>query len=94
MLNNTPEEAEISPFRSKRYASLSDEDIVELSLTKLSDRDKIFLLNEIDHRGLADEAKRARHASIKEKASSSSWLKWVFILIGIVILIQRLKSYF
>ena len=68
MESHTTEESGTSPWRSRKYAALSDDEILELSVKKgLNRRDKLFLMEEIDQRGLHTAVEDTKYQAAKKR---------------------------
>ncbi len=85
-------------LRSRKYIDYSDEEIVELSQQQLPERDKYFVLKEIDHRGLDSEFARAKEEK-KKRNFRESWgkyplLKLIFLIFMVGFLIRRFMGAF
>lgn len=95
-MSTKPEQpiAELEPWRSKKYAQLSNDELIELSLKKLGDRDKAFLLKEIDHRKLAGHANQVRRSQTKKEMKSKAWWKYLPLLFALVFVLKRMFGSF
>lgn len=95
-MSSDPEQsiAELEPWRSKKYAQLSDDELIELTFKKLGDRDKGFLLKEIDHRKLAGHADQARRIQTKKEMKSKAWWKYLPLLFALVFVLKRMFGSF
>jgi len=85
---------EIEPWRSKKYARLSDEELIAASLKKLPDRDRAFLLKELDYRGLDSKAQAERRNQTKNEMRSKSWWKYLPLLFALVFVLKRMFGSF
>lgn len=80
-------------WRSKKYIALSDEEILALATGKLSQRDRVFLLKEIDVRGLEDRLRDAKKEKTRKSMFSKPlWKIIVPIIIGLFFLSRRMFS--
>jgi hypothetical protein len=85
---------ELEPWRSRKYAPLSDEELIELSLKKLPDRDRAFLLKELDYRGLDQKAQSERRNRTKKEMRSKSWWKYLPLLFALTFVLKRMFGSF
>lgn len=92
MTNDYNTTTDLEPWRSKKFAQLTDSELIELSLTKLNPKDMSYLRLEIDTRGLTKQAHDASLAKIKKKMFSKSWWRWIPLVVGILFLTRRILS--
>lgn len=85
---------ELEPWRSRKYSILSDEELIELSLRTLPDRDRAFLLKELDYRGLDSKAQAERRNQTKKEMRSKSWWKYLPLLFALVFVLKRMFGSF
>lgn len=81
-------------WRSKKYVRLSDEEILELYLKKLPDKDRYYLMQEIDYRGLNQEALDHKTSKTKAEMKSKSWWKYLPLLFALVFVLKRMFGTF
>ena len=92
------DDTELSPpgsqWRSKKYIKLSDEEILELSLKKMPDKDRYYLVQELEYRNLREAADRSRTSATKKEMKAKSWWKYIPILFALTFLIKRMFESF
>lgn len=81
-----------TPWRSKKYMKMSDEEIVELSFKPLPDKDRYFVIQELEYRNLAEEAKKVKLAGTKKEMRSKPWWKYIPLLFALFFLIKQLAG--
>ena len=79
-------------WRSKKYLKLSDDEILELAVKKLNDKERVYFSREIDYRNLHEEVKKAKLAATKKRMFSSKpkWKIIVPIVIGIIFFLRKM----
>ena len=92
MSDITPEPVKDAEWRSKKYLKLSDEEIIELSLKKLNDKDRLYLQKEIDYRNLGERAQKAKLDETKKVMRSKAWWKYIPMLFALFFLIKRMMG--
>jgi hypothetical protein len=88
--NSNSDFLEQQPWRSKKYARLSDDEIIDLSFKKLPDRDRAFLLKEIDHRNLNQRALSEKKSQTKNEMKSKAWWKYLPLVFALVFVLKRM----
>ena len=83
-----------SQWRSKKYQKLSDEEILELSLKKLPDKDRYYLIQELEYRCLSDKVKSTKVAHTKKEMRSKPWWKLVPLLFALAFVLKRMYGSF
>ena len=79
-----------TPWRSRKYMRLSDEEILDLSLKKLADKDRYYLLQELEYRNLRETAKSHKLHKTKKEMRSKSWWKYLPLLFALAFVLKRL----
>ncbi|GIX31412.1 MAG: hypothetical protein KatS3mg124_1884 [Porticoccaceae bacterium] len=79
--------------RSRRYRSLSDDALIELALRRLPDRDRYYLNQELELRGLAERARVARREATRREMRARPWWKYIPMLFALAFLAKQLLSY-
>ena len=77
-------------WRSKKYLKLTDEEVLELSLKQLPDKDRYYLLQELEYRKLNEQALLKKRQTTKKEMRSKAWWKYLPILFALVFLIKRM----
>jgi len=90
MANNQQLGIDDDLWRSKKYARLSDDEILELAVKKLNDKERLYLSRELDLRNLNDAAAKAKKDKIKRDMRSKPWWKYLPILFALGFLVKRL----
>lgn len=85
---------ELEPWRSRKYSRMSDHELIELSIKKLSDRDKGYLLKELDHRNLNHLAFEERRSQTKKEMRSKAWWKYLPLLFALIFILKRMFGSF
>ncbi|MFA5631964.1 MAG: hypothetical protein WC997_10655 [Porticoccaceae bacterium] len=92
-MSDTPQEpVKDAEWRSKKYLKLSDEEIIELSLKQLNDKDRLYLKKELDYRNLGERAERAKLDAVKKVMRSKQWWKYIPLLFALFFLIKRMMG--
>lgn len=81
-------------WRSKKYIKLTDDEVLELSLKKLPDKDRYFLIQELEYRNLSKTAAEAKSRATKKEMRSKSWWKYIPILFALSFLVKRIFESF
>jgi hypothetical protein len=81
-------------WRSKKYIKLTDDEVLELSLKKLADKDLYFLIQELEYRNLSKTAAQAKTRATKKEMRSKSWWKYIPILFALSFLVKRMLESF
>jgi len=92
MSDNTLEPVKDAEWRSKKYIKLSDDEVIELSLKKLAEKDRLYLQQEISSRNLGVKATQAKIAATKKEMRSKAWWKYLPLLFALGFLIKRLSG--
>lgn len=94
MTDQTEQTTPDMPWRSKKYIKLSDDEILELSLKKLPDKDRYYVVQELEYRGLREAAAKAKSNAVKKEMRSKAWWKYIPILFALTFLIKRMFESF
>lgn len=82
--------------RSLRYQQMTDEQILELAAAKQNDRDRYYVIQELEYRGLTDKVRPTKIEKLKEeRRNRSTYMKIgavVLFLFAISRLIHRLMG--
>jgi hypothetical protein len=90
MTDHEPDFSDSSQWRSRKYIKLSDEEILELYLKQLPEKDKYYLLKELDYRNLSESAKEKKLAATKKVMKSKQWWKYLPLLFALMFLVKRM----
>lgn len=94
MIDDTEQSAPDSPWRSKKYIKLTDAEILELSLSKMPDKDRYYVVQELEYRGLREAAAKAKNNATKKEMKAKAWWKYIPILFALTFLIKRMFESF
>src|SRR5690606_16711696 len=94
MSDPTEQAPPANQWRSRKYIKLSDEEIIELSLKKMPDKDRYYVVQELEYRGLREAAAQAKNNATKKEMRSKAWWKYIPILFALAFLIKRLFESF
>ena len=92
MPNSSQEPIKDAEWRSKKYLKLSDEEIIELSLKQLNDKDRLYLKKELDYRNLGEKAEKAKLDATKKVMRAKQWWKYLPLLFALFFLIKRMMG--
>lgn len=81
-------------LRSKKYEKFCDEDIIEIAQQKLNDKDRYYLLQEIQFRNLEERVKTAKGKAIRKQMSRKWYLRIIFMAFTISFLIKMMLGFF
>ena len=94
MNDQTDQSPPDNQWRSRKYIKLSDEEILELSLKKMPDKDRYYLVQELEYRGLREAATKAKTQATKKEMKAKSWWKYIPLLFALTFLIKRMFESF
>jgi hypothetical protein len=87
--NNSSDDESLN-WRSKKYSKLIDDDIIELSKKPLAEKDRYYVLKELDWRGLTEAAKQSKLDDTKQQMRNKQWWKYIPLLFALIFLIKNL----
>lgn len=94
MSDPTEQAPPANQWRSRKYIKLSDEEIIELSLKKMPDKDRYYVVQELEYRGLREAAAKAKKNATKKEMRSKAWWKHIPLLFALTFLIKALFDAF
>lgn len=94
MIDDTEQSAPGSPWRSKKYIKLTNDEILELSLRKMPDKDRYYVVQELEYRGLREASAKAKNNATKKEMKAKSWWKYIPILFALTFLVKRMFESF
>lgn len=94
MIDDTEQSTPDSPWRSKKYIKLTDAEILELSLRKLPDKDRYYVVQELEYRDLREAAAKANSNATKKEMRSKAWWKYIPLLFALTFLIKSILGFF
>jgi len=92
MTDHEPDFSDSSQWRSRKYIKLSDEEILELYLKQLPEKDKYYLLKELDYRNLGEVAKAKKVTATKKVMRSKKWWAYLPLLFALLFLVKRMMG--
>lgn len=78
--------------RSLKYQKLTDEEILELATTKLSDQDRYYLIQELEYRNLRDKVQDKKIEMMRKKKRPLTLGKFLFVILLFVFGVMKLSS--
>ena len=78
--------------RSMRYRKMSDEEILDLATTKLSDNDRYYLIQELEYRNLRDQVKPKKIEKMQSSKRPRTIGSIIFVVLLFIFGISKLGS--